>query len=839
MNLLRASRAAVWHVVFCMALAIGAPLIAAEDKTPDDFKSGAIDGDVLKTNPDARWNALVNGHASNDPIDTLRQKFWDTYPDKDHHEEAREALAEQLYVKDMMYLQANLYLRVIDADYREMLRKHEQNAMNDLLKYMGADIDGGIPPQCEGVFMNWVDEVTRRLGPARQTDDIFKKGFAVGLGVLSPTFRNAANFSGKEYQAYLFERDWAEYDRAGKVPAGYDNRQKYGIYLYCRIAHYPYKAACATWDGFAQVMGKDSAEDAAEKVRTAKHVDGVTLEIHVPRPVKLGPGGNEVDDYDMPYPPGIIGVYSGALQAMEMQATEGNDEHYALKLLSARFVQDNYFDPAMREKSGTNKWLWAGSLLKAMKNAFGPEAVASAAHAVHSAKRRLLTGSIINQQELGAVRNEPVECLEDILCRKNPRGYLLCAIAMKQQPFDPGSVNLASAYQSLMAQNDEKALLASAERMASEKPHLAYRLELDSIQAGIGRPQVADKSGPMVDDTPYLDWKRFPVGAQVAYVQRLWTSSPTNYEAMTPRAWPDLKYMYTVKDVTPDQVSLWHTEQAFDWQNGAAHPPRDTEMAYPAKAPAGAGASARERDEAKYLAMRMGRGAVSEPVTDSGQETLVVGGRELKCNWTSETVTSTAGGAMIKTWTCDQIPGGLVRKLVDQVYRGSRGRPATRSVTETYLASFKGFSPGQAAADPNQTLPPPGPTAAALAALLPKPGAQPAIAHSTFDPNMRANPTTAPAAPSRPRAGPGSDAQIAMRKRYQDDMVRYRQSIMQMGQKQRETGTIPDDVRQAQLDVTTRMIAVNRAMATRDNDQTAKALDDFEQALGVLEERLK
>jgi hypothetical protein len=825
-----------------MGLTGGSRLIAAENKTPPDFKSTPIDGDVLKTNPDARWKKLLTGNSHNFTIDQCRQTFWDTYPDHPANEAAREEFAQQLYVKDMLYLQANLYLRVIDSDYREMLRKHEQNAMNDLLKYMGADIDGGIPRQAEVAFMDWVDETTRRLGPARRTDDIFKKGFAVGLGVLSPTFRDAANFSGKEYQAYLRERDWAEFDRAGRIPAGYDNPHKYGIYLYCRIGQYPFNEARATWAGFVEVMGKQSAEDAAEKVRTAKHVNALRLETHVPRPVKLGPGGSEVDDYDMPYPPGVIDVYSGPLQAMEMQATEGNDEHYVLKLLSARFLQDNYFSPALREKSGTNKWLWAGSLLKAMNNAFTPQAVADAAHAVHTAKQRLITGSVINQQALGAGRNEPVECLEDILCRKNPRGYLMSAIAMKQKPFDPGSVDLNSAYQTAMSQDDEKALLASATRMAGEKPHLAYRLELDSIKAGVGRPQVVEKSGPMVDYPPYLDWKRFPVGAQVAYVQRLWLSSPTDYEKLTPRGWPDLKYMYTVKEVTPEQVSYWHTEQVFDSKDGAAHPPRDTEMAYGAKVPAAAGngSSARTPDEAKYLAMRMGRGAVDEPVIESGQETLVVGGRQLKCNWTSETVTSTTGGAMVKTWTCDQIPGGLVRKLVDQVYRGDRGHPPSRSVKETYLASFKGFSPGEPAADPKQTLPPPGPPAAALAALaalLPKPTPQQPIVHSNFNPNMRGNPTTAPA--GKPRAGQVSEAQVALRQRYQADMTRFRQDLIQVGQKRRDAGTIPDDVREAQAAVAARISAVGRAMATRDDDQTAKALDDFEQSLAALEERLK
>ena len=80
---------------------------------------------------------------------------------------------------------------------------------------------------------------------------------------------------------------------------------------------------------------------------------------------------------------------------------------------------------------------------------------------------------------------------------------------------------------------------------------------------------------------------------------------------------------------------------------------------------------------------------------------------------------------------------------------------------------------------------------------------------------------------------------MAWRQRYVADLTRYRQAMLGVAKKQRETRTIPDDVKEGRDAVIAKMTDVNRAMATRDDDQIAKALEAFEEALGVLEERVK
>src|SRR6267142_1198664 len=126
------------------------------------------------------------------------------------------------------------------------------------------------------------------------------------------------------------ERDWAEFDKAGVLPAGFDTKEGYGMFLYFRQGHVTFGEARRIYTGMVQVLGKDIVEAAAEAVRTAPKTESGNLVTHVPRPVKKGPGGGEVDDYDVPFPPGVIGVYSNPEVAMEVYATHDDDHRYLL-----------------------------------------------------------------------------------------------------------------------------------------------------------------------------------------------------------------------------------------------------------------------------------------------------------------------------------------------------------------------------------------------------------------------------------------------------------------------------------------------------------------------------
>lgn len=173
-----------WAAAVCFVVAVWCPVGRAADQTPDDFKTGPIDCDVLKDKPDARYQTAmkaVNEGRGNpmEKLPELRERFWATYPDKPGHKEAREAFAQALYLKDMFYLQANLFIRIIEADNAELERKGEDAAMNQALSFLGVDIDGGIPKSARycsvstfGKFGACSVALSRQCGYTLRDDDL-------------------------------------------------------------------------------------------------------------------------------------------------------------------------------------------------------------------------------------------------------------------------------------------------------------------------------------------------------------------------------------------------------------------------------------------------------------------------------------------------------------------------------------------------------------------------------------------------------------------------------------------------------------------------------------------
>ena len=88
--------------------------------------------------------------------------------------------------------------------------------------------------------------------------------------------------------------------------------------------------------------------------------------------------------------------------------------------------------------------------------------------------------------------------------------------------------------------------------------------------------------------------------------------------------------------------------------SGAAHPPRDTEIAYPARIDAAPSAR--------------GQAAAGSPL-QSGDETLEIRGKKITTHWEAVQLGTASrpncGPTIVTTWTSDDVPGGLVRKTVD------------------------------------------------------------------------------------------------------------------------------------------------------------------------------
>ncbi|GEM_PF-3450752 len=855
------------HVLLAAALVL---MLGAWDYAAgggDDFKCGPIDCDVMKDHPEKRFNAPFTTEAEGKPgqldnIDELRQKFWDTYPDKKGHAEAREAFAQALFYKDMFNLQWYLFGSVGNPKPSAVQRGEDIPAK--LAEAMGLLVDGGIPPTARPEFVEWAEAARAALGEAKTTDEYARGGWVAGAGLLSPTFRKVWNPAGKEYQAYVMERDWAEFNRKGVVPAGFNDREHYAIFLYFRYGKLSYAQSVATYEGMKKALSPKVVEGAADWVRAQPKKENGDLVVTLPEPVKKGPSGALVDDYDAAYPEDITGVYRDPKMAFEAAATKDDAKRYLLLQLANRYYEGRSFLP-----STADKWTYAMNAYGGIVKAFGGEdKVLAVAESVRKAKKRVISGSIIGEKELGATRQMPLETFEDIICRKYPEGHLKAAIAFGEDFEYPGKVDVPGEYKKITTEKGETAWLEASKRSAAAKPNLLVKWELDVIRKELEQPTVAKVAGPMVDYPEYLAWKGFAPGAKVTLVQRIWYQQVQGGDKLVARH-PDDRMTYLLKSVDAERADLWRTEQVFD-PNGAAHPTRDTEIAFPAKIEAdtsGRTATAHKAmgvvednvawPQAALLAMsRPERGFDPTPGNkDTGDEDVEVGGRKIKAHWRSVTYKFTdqsyykGGTISIKVWTSDEVPGKLVRKVEDLVVPPNPADPRMmqpmRTVTETYVEAIAGFSPGTAAETKGVEWAPEEVALGGKKILGPGDLPVPVVKAEPLPPqNGRGQVTRAPDTPLVTRPPVVRDpavirARVQLMREYSPLMVREGQAKGGVMRAQRMGTVAPEDVKTANAALDEDMKALNAAFQGSERAEVEKAAKALEEHVVVVEQWLK
>ena len=833
----------------------------AADAPAKTIERTPIDGDFLKGHPEGRFQKLMVGPFVDDKpvdldhVDEYRQKFWETYPDKKGHEEAREAFAQALWLKDFFYLQANLSMRILPED-EKLLKDHGQDLPNRILDLISlGGIDGGIPNSAKYEFYQWVEATRAAFGKVRTRDDIAVQSWRVGLGFLSPKFRQCANLAGKEYQEYLMERDWAEFDAKNLIPDGYNDKRTYGIYLYCRFGKLPFGRARDTYESMVSALtwpghnGRAIVEDAAEQVLRAEKTSYGDLVVKVPDPVMKGPGGEQLPDYTVPMPPGVIGVYSSQTRAMEILATKDDDRAYLISLLKGY----RYTIGKSALKDGTTSWTFAANACDGLVHAFGEKPVMEAARAVRTAIKRQTSNTIMDQKAIGATRNEPIEAFEDIMARKDLHGFVLATLAFYQNFDSPASVDLETTYRKFATESGgEDKVLDAAKRIATAKPHLGFKFEVDELKREIQTPTVVVEP-TLIDFADYLAWKKFVPGTKVTYMTRSF-DAVAGATQWTNR--PQWRESFLLRSVMPDQAMLWRTETVYDTRTGTAHAPRDTEIAYPAKIPKpDAAATQRVAAAERYALFGRYLPPGTPAKTESGEESLRICGREIHTHWTSASGQDGLMAMTVKTWTSDQVPKGLVRKTEDKSFAGDARHPPSRSVTETVLESIEGFAPGTAVADSAQRAPsvpadlPPLPTYRRSTAAAPN-----APAPTTTDPRTAAaqsngqqpgapQPRPAPQPPRRPTPSerPDQSAQLALIQRYSSLMQRSSQArgaLIRM-ERTRSAAETPAEVRDARTRLDAQSQGFYAALRTRDTAQAEQNLQSMEEALAVIEAYVK
>jgi len=667
-------------------------------------------------------------------IQQAREQFWATYPDKPGAEKARKDFSYWLAVKDIYYLREHLKAPVMKDEHG---RRTATAGANFLDTFGGFDekIDDGIRASALREFEDWSMAVRDKLfegHTSSSTDDVLMQALlATWTG---QKFWDAVAANTAKYDAYVTLRDWWEFDHVNRVPAGFETPATYGVYLYARFRKVPLPAATSNYKKMTDLLGIERVEAAAKRVMDAPKADDGALVVTV-NPYKKGPGGSDMIDYDMPTPESVIGVYADPARAMELLATQDDDRRYLLYLLHNHAPDLRRLDPA-------TTWMFADTAYRRLVLAFGESAVLQAAHAVRLAPKRLYSGGVMTVKELGVKRTEPIETFQDLLAQKDARGHVRAALVFAKDLDTATAVD--SAYRTYLEARGEQTVLEAAHRRALNKPQLTYKGELEFIDAEITTPTVERPQGPQKDSPHYLAWKQFSPGANASYIDRILSQVPQQRDLTTGAV--SARSRNLLKSIDNERATLYQTIIAYDnpsprapMLSGAAHPPRDTEMAYPAHIDADPSPRA--------------QAAAGTPL-ESGDETLEIRGMKIATHWEAVQVggnQSNCGPMIVTTWTSDDVPGGLVRKTVDKACTYGR------SVRETLLESF------QASAAPNAVGPiqpvleiapilvlhvpsvVPGQdvqkSAQTAQAVTPPPPVRP-----TFDPNMRASaPRQAPA----------------------------------------------------------------------------------------------
>jgi hypothetical protein len=241
-----------------------------------------------------------------------------------------------------------------------------------------------------------------------------------------------------------------------------------------------------------EVLGKQLVYDAAKKVMDAPKTEHGVLVVTAPRPVKTGPGGSEVDDYTIPMPEGVIGVYGDPITAMEILATKDDDRRYLLYLLT----DQNRPNPHVWDRA--TEWAFAETAYSRLVIAFDEKDVLQAAHLVRTAKKRMTSGGVMDQKAIGATRTEPFKAFEEILARKSPRGYVRSALSFSEKLDSTAAVD--AAYKKFVSISDEAAVLEAARKMAADKPHLVYKDELRYLMEALNSPPTPEKPAETLVD---------------------------------------------------------------------------------------------------------------------------------------------------------------------------------------------------------------------------------------------------------------------------------------------------------------------------------------------------
>ena len=601
--------------------------------------------DLAAAEEKAYQEAVKKKGEMNRELAAARAQFWATYPDKPGAEAARQKFADLLHEKDIYYLILNQY-----PQNAALTQQHGQGAVASLfdLYVGGVKLDNGIPRTAQPEFFDWAEA--------------FRKNLAASGGLFtmqaSTNAFKALAASQKEFDIYKRERDWAEFDAVGRVPVAFEAPRNYAAMLYFRFGQLGLDAALEEVASMAKVLGGEVVDSAAQQVKAAPKAKNGALVVTVAEPVRTGPGGTQMKDDSIPAPPNVIGSMPRPLSALEALATRGDDRRYLLNLIG----DNSALLPNQSRFAG--KWERAAKGYDRLAAAFGDTELLAAAHQVRMATKRLTDGYVMDPAALGSTRQAPYAAFEDVLARKDPRGYVRSVLAFARNVSSKAEVD--AAYRDFLTGKDENKVIETARAMAAQRPELAG--DFETLNSALnGTSTVTPATRPTVDDWQYASWKGFAAGAKASYVLHGLVADRRD-PSKTVAGPATTRSTFTLQSIDGERARLWLTEDAYDYPSTRALPPHDTEVYYGARRPA------------PIFNARLGTPAIT-----TGEETLDIQGRKIATRWQAVQLSRATCSIVNKIWLSDEVPGGVVRKLEQNGCFPGGGK-----TTEEILESFQG-----------------------------------------------------------------------------------------------------------------------------------------------------
>ena len=319
-------------------------------------------------------------------------------------------------------------------------------------------------------------------------------------------------------------------------------------------------------------------------------------------------------------------------------------------------------------------------------------------------------------------------------------------------------------------------------------------------------------AGSLVDSPKYLAWKKFPTGSKASYDN----SVLHEYQPGTNQ--------YTRTKISHDTLTLVSID--------GARAIVKTESTLSGKIAGRNGPDTSSEDQLIIKAKQAGPGApVDDPsrTVTNGEEMLTINGKKIATRW--ECVTRADDPmTFTKTWTSDEVPGGLVRTQ-QQSHTQITGQ-TYRDIRQTLLAPIDGVDDAQLGDATSAAPSPAGRTSVPAGSRMPGGPAQPAPALAAPPPGPRRPDPSATSAAGQPE----------FMTHYGAVMRRAAQSRFALAQAQRKLSVagapapLPDDVRAAGERLPSQQQAANLALRTRDYPAGEQSLRALEDTLAVIDD---